>query len=108
MIFLPSRYKDLPDPIFLLNDKALEVVHEVKYLGHSISSDLSDNSDIKRQMRLIYARGNVLIKRFNLCSHKVKLTLFKLFILPIYCLHLWHVFSVRTMNRIKVALNNIN
>ena len=50
-------------PTMFLNDKPLQWVDEHKYLGIYISKDFNDDRDVKRQMRAIYGRGNVLISQ---------------------------------------------
>ena len=41
-------------PTFFLADRELSVVDEVKYLGHIIRDDLSDDDDIQRQCCLFF------------------------------------------------------
>ena len=63
---------------FKLRGVELTVVENFKYLGHIISSLMSDdNQDIARQMSLLYARANVIIRKFSKCSREVKLCLFR-------------------------------
>ena len=50
-----------------------------KYLGHFISSDLCD--DIQREIRNMFFRVNVLLRKFMKCSVTVKTLLFKTFCL---------------------------
>lgn len=40
----------------------------VKYLGHYIYDDLSDDMDIYRQCRLIYTQANMLSQNFGMCT----------------------------------------
>ena len=63
---------------FKLSGVELTAVENFKYLGHIISSLMSDNNqDIARQMRMLYARANVIIRKFSKCSREVKLCLFR-------------------------------
>jgi len=62
---------------FTLMSSQLKVVDSFKYLGHLISSKSGDNDDILHQMQLLFARMNVLLRKFNKCNTDVKLCLFK-------------------------------
>ena len=50
---------------------------DFKYLGTVISNDLLDDTDISRQMELLYARTNFLIRKFYNLSYSVKLAYLK-------------------------------
>ena len=93
-------------PVSLRGDR-LQFVDQVKYLGHIISSDLSDSSDMERAKRAIYARGNSLVRKFITCSEEVKISLFRSYMTPIYCCHLWASYTVRQFNSVKTAYNCI-
>ena len=72
-----------------------------------MTSDASDNKDIKRQIRSIYSRGNMIISKFRKCTIDVKIQLFKTFCTSLYCAHLWSDFSTVVFNKLRVAYNNI-
>ena len=59
-----------------------------------------------RQIRQLYALGNVLSRRFHMCSIEVKNTLFRSFCTPMYTCQLWWNFSVQSMHKLNVAYNN--
>ena len=44
--------------------------------GHFLTNDLSDDIDIRRQCRVLNVRGNILCRKFHMCSVPVKLKLF--------------------------------
>ena len=95
MIFSPykaMRRVDYAFPLFSINGENLENVNVFKYLGHIISSDLSDNNDMVRQMGLLYGRSNFLCRKFMKCSKAVKLCLFKAYCLSFYCMAVWDNF----------------
>ena len=79
MIFRCNKMKDIRIPNFELNNVLLTRVTKYKYLGHCISDDLSDDDDMARQYRQIYAQGNALLKTFFMCTDSVKITLFRSF-----------------------------
>jgi hypothetical protein len=63
-------------PPVLLYNNALRWVKETKYLGVMLSHDGLDNADIKRQLRAIYACGNLLIRKFQHLQHRSKMLAF--------------------------------
>ena len=64
-------------PPFQLSGCLLAYVTSFKYLGHIIENDLSDDRDINREIKSLYTRTNILIRRFSRCSIGVKIKLFK-------------------------------
>ena len=72
-------------PSFRLGEKSLDIVNEVKYLGHVIRSDFTDDKDIASQLRGLYCRANMLVKRFSKCSDYIKCMLFKTYCSSMYC-----------------------
>ena len=77
MIFRCNKMKDIRIPNFELNNVLLTRVTKYKYLGHCISDDLSDDDDMARQYRQMYAQGNALLRTFFMCTESVKITLFR-------------------------------
>ena len=70
-------------PSFSLGHEVINFVTQFKYLGHLLTNCLSDDADINREIRNIFVRTNILIRRFSNCSLDVKAILFKT-----YCLFL--------------------
>ena len=68
-------------PVFTVNGSIIDESDKVKYLGHIICNDKSDDDDddMMRQRRHLYAQGNVLSRRFHMCSLEVKNVLFRTF-----------------------------
>ena len=52
---------------------------KVKYIGHIICNYLTDDDDMMSQRRQLYAPGNVISRRFHMCSVEVKNMLFRTF-----------------------------
>ena len=71
-----------------------------------LSQKLDPRLDMMRQRRQLYALGNVLSRRFHMCSIEVKNTLFRSFCTPMYTCQLWWNFSVQSMHTLNVAYNN--
>ena len=93
-------------PDIYLNENRLKLVDRVKYLGHIITCSLNDDLDIDRQIRSLYCRSNMLVKKFNICTDYIKCFLFKAFCSNMYCCSLWlnrHMFKMR---RLYVSYNN--
>ena len=76
MCYQPAGLR-LNRPNVTMNGKCIEYVQSAKYLGHQLSSDMTDNIDIQRQGMRVYARGNMLLRKFGRCSCEVKLYLFR-------------------------------
>jgi hypothetical protein len=94
-------------PEITLNGAALNWKGEQKYLGVILTESLADDSDMKRQMRAIYASGNTVIRRFKACSDNVKKQLFRSYCTGFYCAHLWNIFKLSSYKRVKVSYNNV-
>ena len=107
MIVRSRAFKDVKFPDFKLNQASLDEVFNYKYLGHILSNDCSDDSDIIRHCRFLYAVGNGLIRNFYMCSHSVKLKLFSSYCCNIYAGQLWFNYKSGSMNKVRVAYNSM-
>ena len=107
MRILPPRLKLGNSPSIYLGENGLQFVDEFNYLGHTITSDFSDDRDILKEMRKLCYRGNCLIRKFKFCNDDVKCTLFRSFCYSLYCCSLWYNFKKSTLQRLKVSYNNI-
>ena len=94
-------------PSFKINGETIQEVDNVKYLGHFISKTLHDDIGILRQCRQLYARGNILLRKFYMCSTEVKLTLIRTFCSPMYTAQLWWNYTVASIHNLHVAYNNV-
>ena len=91
--------------MFVLNGSAIATVNSCKYLGHWLSADNDDNTDIANQIRLLYARTNFLIRRFYRCSVAVKVRLFKAYCINFYAIALWKLFTASVHHKLQAAYN---
>ena len=107
MCFKPKNRSDLYIPRFTLNGVNLDIVSMYKYLGCILVDTLSDNKDIERQMKAIYARGNMLSKKFGMCNDDVKCKLFKAYCSTLYCSSVWSSFHVGTFNKLQSSHNRM-
>ena len=91
--------------LVLLYGFPLHFVQEFKYLGHIINMDCSDNQDIDREIRNLFMRSNILIRRYSKCSTRVKLALFKTYCLCLYDAGIWSSYSVAALNKLRSCYN---
>lgn len=100
MIFKPvnSRYviRDI-FPAFYASGQMLSLVTQFKYLGHVIRNDLCDDEDIKREIKALFTRCNILSSRFKRCSRPVKIRLFQTYCMCLFGSALWTTFTSRTL-----------
>ena len=68
----------------MLGDTVLSVTQTYRYLGHIITNNLSDEADMEDKMRGLYARSNMLRRKFYFCSDQVKNKLFSAYCNNIY------------------------
>ena len=107
MIYRSMTLKGCAIPNFKLNGIILHVVASYKYLGHYITDDLSDDDDINRQCRTLFVQGNIILRKFNMCSLGVKLTLFRTYCSPMYTAQLWWNYTKSTITKLQISYHNI-
>jgi len=107
MCFKPKGMSKLHIPDFTLGMKKLDLVSSQKYLGVVIDDSSKDNDDLFRQTRSIYARGNILVKKFGMCNPNVKSRLFKAYCSSFYCSQLWCSFSVASLRKLQSSYNRM-
>ena len=94
-------------PVFTLNGKIIDESDTVRYLGHILCNSGKDDKDIMRQCQQLYVRGNVLLRKFHMCSMSVKIQLFNTYCSPMYTAQLWWNHTVASIHRLNVAYNNV-
>ena len=107
MICRGQYMKNVYPPLYTLNGEVIKEVDSVRYIGHIISSNGKDDKDIMRQCQQLYARGNVLLRKFHMCSMDVKVKLFNTYCSPMYTAQLWWNHTVYSFHRLNVCYNNI-
>ena len=105
--FLPEDKKNFRIPAFTLNNEHVPTVDSFKYLGHILSTNGSDDLDIQRQRKKIYAQGNSILRKFKMCSIEVKVMLFRTYCTPLYTAHLWINYTKRSLAEFYIAYHNI-
>ena len=102
----PKHYKLLLLSLFL-NSLPILYADSIKYLGFIFTSNSSDDSDILKQMRMLYCRSNRLVRLFNKCSKPVLLELGRSFCTVFYCPYFWTQYKKNPFSMVRVAYNNV-
>ncbi len=106
MICRTKDHRDLNFPDFYLSGQVLNVCTIVKYLGHFINNEMSDDDDMYRQRRKLYAQANMLVRKFYMCSDEVKINLFRAYCTYFYTAPLWFKFKKESLCKLQVAYND--
>jgi len=109
MVFNPNKRDRIITskfPCFTVGNCSFKFVDKFKYLGHVITSDLSDDADSHREIQNMFVRTNVLLRRYRKCSLSVKTLLFRFFCLCLYAIVLWKVFNNGTLAKLQFCYNN--
>ena len=64
MAFWPPSYTQCVVPSVALGTASLKFVVEAVYLGHNISSNLKDDSDVYKQIKKRKTIGKILFRKF--------------------------------------------
>jgi len=88
-----------------LSGSLLQFVKSFKYLGHIISDTLYDDDDIKREIRSMFTRANILVRRFGKCSLAVKHILFKTYCICLYDAGIWARYQIGSYNMLRSCYN---
>ena len=86
-VFKPKAYKLYLPTVFIGSD-ALKFMKKSKCLGFTFSDSKSDDCDMLRQMRLLFAKSNKSLRTFSHCSTDVQITLFQSYCTALYCQYL--------------------
>ena len=92
-------------PRFKLAGYCISYVCQFKYLGHIINNRLTDDDDIDREIKNLFVRTNILLRKFNNCSNSVKSILFKSGCLCFYDIALWRYYKTGSIERFRSCYN---
>ncbi len=106
MICRTKDHRDLNFPDLYLSGQVWNVCTTVKYLGHFINNEMSDDDDMYRQRRKLYAQANMLVRKFYMCSDEVKINLFRAYCTSFYTAPLWFKFKKESLCKLQVAYND--
>ena len=104
--FTPKHYKLLLPSLFM-DSLLILYADSIKYLGFIFTSNNCDDSDILKQMRMLYCRSNRLVRLFNKCSKPVLLELCRNICTVFYCPYFWTQYKKTTFSKTSVAYNNV-
>ena len=107
LLVLPKTLKLVNKPNIYLGENVLSYVERFKYLGHILTATFTDDEDIDREKRNLAMRGNLLIRKFKMCSEVVKCHLFSTYCGQFYTCSLWARYKKLTMDRLRVCHNTI-
>ena len=79
----------------------------LKYLGFIFTSNNCDNSDIMKQMIMLYCRSNCLVRPFNMCSKPVLQNYVRVSAWYFTnCPYFWTHYK-KTFSKIRASYNNV-
>lgn len=106
LLIQPQKHQMLKPNIYL-GSTVLSYVTEFKYLGHMVTVDFMDDSDIERELRSMSVRGNVMLRKFQYCDDETKCYLFRTFFYQMYTCPLWSRYRKSTLNKLRVCYNTV-
>ena len=92
---------------FQLGHINIKVIEKETHLGYIINADMSDDDHISKEIRNIYAMGNMLVRNFKHFTTGVKITLFKTYCSSLYCCPMWTKCRKSTIGKVNVAFNKM-
>ena len=88
MIFTKSRSKTILRK-FIIDNKEIEFVTTITYLGFRLQSNLNNSEDIYRVLQKFYKDFNCILRKFSFADKEVLLYLFRQYCLQFYGPELW-------------------
>ena len=106
---LTPRLFKLSLPYLHINNIPISYVDSVKYLGFTFAGAHKDDNDILRQMRILHARSNRILRIFHGCNTKVLIALGRSYCGSFYCsyMYLWTQVNKSTISKIRVAYKSL-
>ena len=92
-------------PELCANGEKLQYVNSFKYLGHIISSNNCDDTDIQREITNMFIRTNILTRKFHKCTVPLKTVLFRSYCICLFDAALWSNFHVGMLNKLRSCYN---
>ena len=106
MMFSKTGVKDQGN--IILGDDVFEIVDTFKFLGHYITSKLTDTKDIQIKLNSFYGKCHSLHRNFCNLNSSVLLFLFKAYCIPDYGIALWNhdnTFRSQNFKSFQIAYN---
>ena len=105
MMFEVKYCKDFK-PKLSLDGKIIKFVDSVKYLGVFLTDTSSDDFDIARRAKYLYAVGNSLCSKFYKFSIHIKNMLFLAHCCTLYASQLWCCYIYESYRHLRVSCND--
>ena len=102
--FSCCRTDDIVNLVFC--GDTLQLSKSVVHLGHILSSDLSDDTDIESKKKDLCKKANCMLSVFSSCDPLTKTRLFQSFCLSLYGCALWKTSSPQ-LRYLETTFNNI-
>ena len=80
------------------------ILSEIKLYYYIIIANYHDLSRLN--LNTLFVQGNIILRKFNMCSLGVKLTLFRTFCSPVYSTTLVEI-QKSTITKLQIAYHNI-
>ena len=92
-------------PTININSAHITYTDSTNYLHvrFTFTNSHMDDNDILRQMRILYARFNKIVRLFHSCSSDVLLKLGSSFCGSFYCTHLWTCYKMSSFLKIYMS-----
>jgi len=74
-----------------------------KYLGHIIDNEMQDDGDVLRELKCLFTRTNILVRRFARCSVDVKIRLFRSYCICFIDIALWNRVKQSVFKKLESA-----
>ena len=107
MCLKPELMESIHVPTLYVNGSKINYVKQECYLGVDIAEDGMDDAAIKKERNKLYARGNMLVRKFKHCTTEVKVKPFLAFCISFYCCALWSNFKETSLSQLHVAHNTM-
>jgi hypothetical protein len=107
MCIQPKDFRIYSVPKVCLNGAYIKLVSVHKYLGIHMSNTNTDDIEMSKQLRNLYARGNTLVRNFSKCTNDVKCQLFSTYCSSLFGCQLWANYKQESLRRLRVAYNKI-
>ena len=104
--FTHKLYK-LRFPELNINVALIPYTDSIKYLGFTFTNSHKDDNDMLRQMRMLYARSNRLVRLLHYFSRNVLIELGRSFCGSFYCSYLWTHYNKASFSKIRVAYKDL-
>ena len=91
----------------LFYDKPLSLVNSATHLGHTLTSDLSDDLDIQEKTKNMIKKANYMLHTFSCCDKSTRTQLLQSYCLSLSECALWALSCKIKLKSLDAAFNNV-